>query len=266
MDKIQNSLIPPKNVVAALLLAAFVALSTGWISGLPDGRIRLTLLNTGGGSAVLLRTGGGEVALIGSGSDGSGLLNALGRTLPPLANRIDLLIFAGGKKALVAGAASLPGHYVVTAVTALGTLSNAEAQVLETMRRAGTAIGEIGASSFSWCGLDFIDAGAPSGTAALLVRSSWGSALLLSDLSAPDQDEIAGMQESRLRSGVVVGPPKGGVAMSLLQTAAPHFILIPTVQSSRDLTAWPGSRTFQTAKDGDVTCILSANGWSGPGP
>ena len=86
---------------AALSLGALAMLA--WRAGLsaPDGRLHLTLLDTGGkGEAVLVQSPTGRWLLAGGGGNPSQLADGLGRRLPPGQHRLDWLAATGGSEAM----------------------------------------------------------------------------------------------------------------------------------------------------------------------
>src|SRR5207245_2400195 len=82
----------------AALCAAVV--TTALCSG-GDGRMHVTVLDTGSAPAVLLRTAHGRTALIDGGSNPALLIQALGRVLPPTTDHIDLVVLTGGEQPAV---------------------------------------------------------------------------------------------------------------------------------------------------------------------
>jgi competence protein ComEC len=86
-----RSLLQPGLALTGLTLMAVVV----WRGALaaPDGRLHLTLLETGGGEALLVRAPSGRMALINAGRDSRRLLDGLDRRLPPGAT-IDWLVVA----------------------------------------------------------------------------------------------------------------------------------------------------------------------------
>jgi competence protein ComEC len=76
--------------LAGLALATVVV----WRAALaaPDGRLRLTMLDVGGGDALLIQTPGGRNLLVNGGASPNLLSDALGRRLPLGAGKLDYLI------------------------------------------------------------------------------------------------------------------------------------------------------------------------------
>lgn len=81
----------------ALLVSGLALLSVifwrGYFSA-PDGRVHLTVLDVGMGSAVLVESPSGQRVLINGGPSGNRLSDQLGRRLPPFQRDLDLLLIA----------------------------------------------------------------------------------------------------------------------------------------------------------------------------
>jgi competence protein ComEC len=97
------------KVIAALkpslvLLALFVPAALVWRAAFaaPDGRLHVTLLETGGGEALLVQTPSGRNLLINGGTSTSMLSDSLGQRLPFGASLDWLVVAAGGDEQLSA--------------------------------------------------------------------------------------------------------------------------------------------------------------------
>ena len=96
-------------------LAGVLAAGSVWvIASRPDGRLHVTVLNTGSSPAVLIRTGDGSTVLVDGASSPTQLLAALGRMLPPATAHLDIVVITGGEPTAVKGLAdfidaNLPG-------------------------------------------------------------------------------------------------------------------------------------------------------------
>jgi hypothetical protein len=246
-----HTALPPRRLALALLAAGALALTTAAVLGRPDGRTHLTVLDAGAGSAVLVETSGGQRILIGAGGDPTRLAAAVGRGLPPVGATLDLLVLPGSSRALLAAATALPGHTAVTEAVALTTATASEAAMLDSLAASGTAVHS--AAEVTLGGVRLTPIRSPAASPAILLRAGPVTALLLEDLSAPDQEELAAMAPAQLRACLVVAPPAGGVAISLLAAARPQAIAVPG--SGRMPIAWPGARTSRTAADGDLSFV-----------
>lgn len=85
------------KVSTATLLVLMMLTSLVWRSALhaPDGRLHLTVLDTGGGEALLIQTPTGRHLLINGGARASQLSSALGRRLQLFDRRLDWLVVGG---------------------------------------------------------------------------------------------------------------------------------------------------------------------------
>lgn len=79
----------------------------------PDGLLRVTVLDVGGGGAVLVQSPSGRAVLIDSGPSPVALAEALGRRLPLHASAIDALVISGSPSETCAGLQDLEGRYPI---------------------------------------------------------------------------------------------------------------------------------------------------------
>ena len=70
---------------------------------LPDGRLRILILDVGQGEAVLVQTPSGVRVLIDSGPSGRGIARALARELPLFTNRLDVVVGASTRDEAITG-------------------------------------------------------------------------------------------------------------------------------------------------------------------
>jgi hypothetical protein len=61
--------------------------------------------------------------------------------------------------------------------------------------------------------------------------------VLVDNLDAAAQEELAGLGASRLRADLLVAPPSGAVAPALLAAVHPRSIAVPTGRGARTATA-----------------------------
>jgi competence protein ComEC len=82
----------PTALLAGLALCAAVAWS--YYFSLPDGRLKITVLDVGQGDAVLIQAPSGATVLIDGGRSSGALLRGLAKELPLFSRRLDLLVVA----------------------------------------------------------------------------------------------------------------------------------------------------------------------------
>ena len=82
----------PTAMLAGLALGAVVAWS--YYFSLPDGRLKIAVLDVGQGDAVLIQTPAGANVLIDGGPSSGALLRGLAKELPLFTRRLDLLVAA----------------------------------------------------------------------------------------------------------------------------------------------------------------------------
>jgi competence protein ComEC len=242
---------------AALVAAAAVLL----VLSRPDGRLRVTVLDTGASAATLVRTGDGATALVDGGSDPLRLLAALGRELPPLTRSLDLVVLTGGDRSTAAGLAALPGGYrVETVVVPAADLGRGASQVVEGLRAGGaTVVRAPPGGVWRWHGASWrLLVGSPPDTGpascALQVADGSGSALILGALPSPGQEELAAVEGGSLGSDLLVTPARGGVAPALLTAARPRLLAIPSARAPR-AGGEEGAAVRSTALDGSLEYV-----------
>jgi len=122
------------GVVAVLLLI---------ISGLslPDGKLHMTALDVGDGSAVLIQTPSGRHILVDAGGDGRTLSTAVGERMPFWERRIDVIIITQPTQASSSGLGTLLERYQVPVlVTNGGQAGPILGSVQDGLRQQGTQI------------------------------------------------------------------------------------------------------------------------------
>ncbi|TMD84460.1 MAG: DUF4131 domain-containing protein [Chloroflexi bacterium] len=100
-----------QRVWAVLGAAALAVIALLLIA--PDGRVHVYALDVGTGSAVLVRTANGHQVLIDGGPDADRLAQAIGRTLPPTARKLDVWIITGGRRANIGAATAVLNRFQV---------------------------------------------------------------------------------------------------------------------------------------------------------
>jgi beta-lactamase superfamily II metal-dependent hydrolase len=247
-------------------LAGVLAAGAAWVvASRPDGRLRVTVLNTGSSPAVLVRTGDGSTVLVDGGSSPTQLLAALGRTLPPATTHLDMVVVTGGEKAAVDGLGGLPGHYTVGTVVTQGALTPGGNNIVGALETAGANVLEAdsGAWSFggaSWRCFGFIALATGRRMCALSVDDATGRLLVLGDTGTADQEDLCAVYGSAIGADLVVTPPGGAISAVLLATARPRELAVPIVQGVPAAPAPPGYPIDRTSTDGDLSYTGGASG------
>jgi beta-lactamase superfamily II metal-dependent hydrolase len=248
----------------ALLTAAvagILAASAAWlIASRPDGRLHVTVLNTGSSSAVLIRTDNGSTVLVDGGSSPTQLLAALGRVLPPATSHLDMVVVTGGEQPAVNGLGGLPGHYTVGTVVIPGALNPGGNNVVSALENMGANVLESagGGWSFggaSWRCLGFTAVATGRAMCVLSVGDWSGHLLVLGDAGTADQESLCAVYGGGLRAELIVTPPGGAISAVLLATARPSELAVPIAQGVPAVRAPQGYLTDRTSTDGDLTYL-----------
>jgi competence protein ComEC len=101
----------PLTGLAGLTIGAALAWSSYF--SLPEGRLRVTVLDVGQGDAILIQTPGGTRVLIDGGPSGGRLTRALVRELPLFANQLDLLVIAAPRDENLGGLPDVLQRYTL---------------------------------------------------------------------------------------------------------------------------------------------------------
>ena len=241
------------SAIAAVLAAgsAFVVASR------PDGRLHVTVLNTGSSTAVLVRTRDGSSVLVDGGASATALLAALGRVLPPATGHIDMVVITGGEEAAVDGLSGLPGHYTVGTVVVSGQLNPGGNNVVAALEATGADVLEPAGGTWSfggaiWRCLGYVALATGRQMCALSVRDPTGRLLVLGDTGTADQENLCAVYGSALDADLVVTPPGGAISPVLLFTAQPHELAVPIVAGVPAVPAPPGYAVDRTSTDGDL--------------
>ena len=258
---------------ATMVAAAIAALCTGAsvvVAGSrADGRLHISVLDVGGAEAVAIRTPDGGDALVDTGADPQRLLQSLGPALPPLTRSLGLLVLTGGDRSAVGGLAGLGARYGVEQVVApAGALGSAARTALSALADHGTNVVAVAPdTSWTWSGVTWALL-SPDGTAdegnALTVSDGTGHAVLLGNLTATAQEELAALHAAQLRADLLVTPPAGAVAPGLAAAVRPRLVAVPDARSthasttSAGLLSGPGVR--RTADSGTLTYTGSEGG------
>ncbi len=239
----------------AAMLAAGAALV---IASRPDGRLHVTVLNTGSSTAVLVRTGDGSTVLVDGGTSATALLAALGRVLPPATGHLDMVVITGGEEAAVDGLGSLPGHYTVGTVVVSGQLNPGGNNVVAALESTGADVLETDGSAWSfggasWRCLGFIALATGRQMCALSVDDPTGRFLVLGDTGTADQENLCAVYGTALDADLIVTPPGGAISPVLLATAHPQELAVPIVAGVPPVPAPPGYLVDRTSTDGDLS-------------
>lgn len=254
-----------RSIVAAAL-AAVLAAGVAWIvASRPDGRLHVTVLNTGSSPAVLIQTGDGSSVLVDGGSSANQLLAALGRVMPPATSHLDMVVVTGGEEAAVNGLGGLPGHYTVGTVVTPGNLNPGGNNIVGALESSGADVLEAddGAWAFggaTWRCLGFIAVATGRSMCALVVDDPTGRLLVLGDAGTADQEDLSTVYGNALGADLVITPPGGAVAPLLLATARPRELAVPIAPGVPAVPAPQGYPTDRTSTDGDLTYIGGASG------
>jgi beta-lactamase superfamily II metal-dependent hydrolase len=246
------------RTVAAAVAAALVAAGGAWaVASRPDGRLHVTVLNTGSATAVLVRSGDGTTTLIDGGASPTLLLAALGRAMPPASAHLDMVVLTGGEEAAVNGLSGLPGHYSVGTVVSPGGLNPGGNAIVAALEIAGANVldADGGAWSFggaTWHCLGFIALATARTMCVVTVVDPSGRLLVLGDAGTADQEDLSAVYGSALDADLVVTPPGGAVSPVLLETARPIELAVPIVQGAAAVPAPQGYSTDRTSTDGDL--------------
>ncbi len=106
--------LPPAVALSAVLVVVAALVWFGALQPGPD-RLRVTVLDVGQGDSILIETPAGHRILVDGGPSGAGIAQALGRTLPASARRIDLLVLTHAQDDHVSGLVEVLQRYEVGA-------------------------------------------------------------------------------------------------------------------------------------------------------
>jgi beta-lactamase superfamily II metal-dependent hydrolase len=256
------------RAIAAAALAAIIAAGTAWVlASRPDGRLHLTVLNTGSSTAVLVRSDDGSTVLVDGGSSPTGLLAALGRVMPPASTHLDMVVLTGGEPAAVNGLNGLPGHYTVGTVVTPADLNPGANTIVAALESAGAGVlnADGGAWSFGgavWRCFSFIALATARTMCVLTIDDPSGRALVLGDAGTADQEDLCAVYGSQLDAELVVTPPAGAISPVLLATVRPRELAVPIARGVPASPAPPGYPTDRTSSDGDLEYSGGAAGLS----
>lgn len=254
------------RAIAAAGLAATIAAGTAWVlASRPDGRLHVTVLNTGSSTAVLVRADDGSTVLVDGGSSPTALLAALGRVMPPASTHLDMVVLTGGEPAAVNGLNGLPGHYTVGTVVTPSGLNPGANTIVAALEGAGASVlnSDGGAWSFGgsvWRCFGFIALATARTMCVLTIDDPSGRALVLGDAGTADQEDLCAVYGSQLDAELVVTPPGGAISPVLLATVGPHQLAVPIAKGVPASPAPPAYPADRTSTDGDLGYTGGAGG------
>jgi competence protein ComEC len=251
--------------------ACMAALATGaavvGLGSLPDGRLHIAVLNVGAARAVAVRTASGDNALVDTGADAPHLLAALGPALPPLTRSLGMLVLTGGDRTAAGGLAGLGDRYQIQrAMVPAQGLGSAVRTALSALHDRGADVEPVPPdSTWTWGGATWSmlspDGAADEGLA-LAIADPSGRALLLGNLTAVAQEELAALRGPGLAADLLVTPSDGALAPALLDAVRPCLIAVPDARSPRGTThsLLSGAATRHTADAGTLDYTGSDGG------
>ena len=244
--------------MAAAAIAAIIASVAAWsVASRPDGRLHVTVLNTGSSTAVLVRSADGSTALVDGGSSPTVLLAALGRTMPPASSHLDLVVLTGGEPAAVNGLNGLAAHYTVGTVVTPGGLNPGANTIIASLENAGANVLDASGGGWSfggamWRCLGFIALATARTMCVLTVDDPSGRVLVLGDAGTADQEDLCAVYGSQLNADLVVTPPGGAVSAVLLATVRPLELAVPVATGHPVSPAPQGYPIDRTSINGDL--------------
>jgi beta-lactamase superfamily II metal-dependent hydrolase len=247
------------RAVLAAAVAGILAASATWlIASRPDGRLHVTVLNTGSSPAVLIRADDGSTVLVDGGSSPTQLLAALGRVLPPATSHLDMVVVTGGEQAAVSGLGGLPGHYTVGTVVIPGALNPGGNNVVSSLENTGASVLESAGVGWSfggasWRCLGFTALASGRAMCVLSAGDSTGHVLVLGDAGTADQESLCAVYGGALHAELIVTPPGGAISAVLLVTARPSELAVPIAPGVPAVRAPQGYLIDRTSTDGDLT-------------
>jgi competence protein ComEC len=233
-----------RPVAAAGLAAIPLAIGAGAVlaAAHPDGRLHTAVLDVGAARATEIQTSAGDRALVDTGANPQQLLQSLGPVLPPMTRSLGLLVLTGGDRAAIGGLSGLADRYHVDrAVVPASALTPAARTGLALLADRGTEVTPVAdGTAWTWGGASWrllAAGGASTPGTALHVADTSGSLLVLGNLAADAQDELAALSARTLHADLLVIPPSGVLAAPLADAVRPTAIAIPSARGARASTA-----------------------------
>ena len=284
----------------ALLVAILLAVT---LSGRPDGRLHVTILDIGQGDAIVVEAPSGASMLIDGGPDPELTLRRLGANLPFFARRIDLLVLSHPHQDHVAGLVDVLDRFDVGALVHAGIafenpafdrlLADApgERGLIQHIARAGQVIHLDPTTSIEVLYPAEADAAAPlpegdinNGSVVLIVRHGGFAALLTGDAEAPVETMLVtrGLLEPIDLLKVGHHGSTSSTTPALLAATDPSIAVIsagvdneyghPAPETLTALSNRPGVAVFRTdlmgdieiVTDGQTVAVRTDSGWTPP--
>ncbi|MDQ6856621.1 MAG: ComEC/Rec2 family competence protein [Candidatus Dormibacteraeota bacterium] len=260
---------PPALVLVTVTVAAVVAgaASTTVAAAVTARAWSVTVLDVGNSVAVLIRPPRGGLVLVDGGSDGTALLTALGRALSPLDRHLDAVVLTATDRTSSAAIPALLGRYDVGTMVVAQVLPPALQSVAAAMAGTGTRIVVAGTTPWSLGAMTMrcLPTGPALGAPCVLqLGDARSTALITGNLTQSAQDELTGVQGSRLRADLLVGPVTTAPSAALVAAVQPALVAVPARRSPPGL----GSISAQfavTGRDGDLVYdALPTGGYADP--
>lgn len=262
-----------KVLAAGGLGMAALLFATAW--SLPDGRLHVSFVDTGGAGATLIETPGGRQVLVDAGGSGRRLRTALGDALPFWDRRIDLLVLTGESASHTAALPDVLARYRFDAVMApagMAPPAPGGAQVIAAQPGMTIRVGDgvvltvLDAPAAPPAGVE------PAGDPVVLLVEYGDARLLLPGDLTPEGEA------SLLASGVplhaaVLRVPRGGhesaSSPAFLAATSPQFAVIAVDEGNRsglpheavlERLSAVGAVVYRTDEDGTVRVTTDGRG------
>jgi hypothetical protein len=177
----------PAALLSAMALAVLILWRTS--SELPDGHLRLTVLDVGAGDSLLFETPDGRFVLIDGGSSQIALADSLGPLLPLTARPLDWVVVGGGRSERHDGLLAIPERIPVGGILLAG---NPQSDSLQAFLRQMEEVGRPVAAGSAGYWLDLalgaklhILAASENGALLRLQYQSYSVLLPLADDAGP---------------------------------------------------------------------------------
>ncbi len=253
----------PSKIATLAALAVLAGFTWRGVVNRPDGRLHLTMFDTGGGDAILIQTPTGRHVLIDGGSSTMRLSTALGRRLPPLAAHLDWLVVGGTNEEQITGLASAVERFSIGRVLISGDPSGpAYSKLIDSLMEMGADIryavrGQI-LDLGSGAHLEVIEVGRRGA----ILRVTYGRASFLLTPGA-DLASVEALQQNRsfaTVSALMLADSGYGAVnpTALISRLQPWLALVSvTAGNERNLPDW---RVLE-ALDGTTLLRTDQHGW-----